>query len=46
MTLDQIKMAGLTKDYDARWSAKQGFGTADSFVAAVYKSLTTAPKKK
>ena len=39
MTLDQIKTAGLTKDYDARWSAKQGFGTADNFVTSVYKSL-------
>jgi cyclase len=46
MTLEQIKKAGLTLDYDARWSAKQGFGTADNFVTSVYKSLTAAPKKK
>ena len=46
MTLDQIKAAGWTKDYDARWSAKQGFGTADNFVTSVYKSLTATPKKK
>ena len=46
MTLEQIKTAGLTKDYDARWSAKQGFGTADNFVTSVYKSLTATPKKK
>jgi cyclase len=39
MTLEQIKTAGLTKDFDARWSAKQGFGTADNFITAVYKSL-------
>jgi cyclase len=44
MTLDQIKNAGLTKDYDARYSAKTGIGTADNFVESVYKSLT-APKK-
>jgi glyoxylase-like metal-dependent hydrolase (beta-lactamase superfamily II) len=46
MTLDQIKAAGFTKDYDARWSAKQGPGAADNFVTSVYKSLTAAPKKK
>ena len=46
MTLDQIKTAGLTKDYDARWSAKQGPATADNFVTAVYRSLTAPPKKK
>jgi cyclase len=46
LTLEQIKKAGLTLDYDARWSAKQGFGTADNFVTSVYKSLTAAPKKK
>jgi cyclase len=46
MTLEQIKTAGYTKDYDARWSAKQGIGTADTFVTSVYKSLTTPLKKK
>jgi glyoxylase-like metal-dependent hydrolase (beta-lactamase superfamily II) len=40
MTLDQVKAAGLTKDYDARYSAKSGIGTKDMFVEAVYKSLT------
>jgi cyclase len=40
MTLDQVKAAGLTKDYDARYSAKSGFGTSDRFVEAVYKSLS------
>ena len=40
MTLQQVKAAGLTKDYDARYSAKTGFGTKDMFVEAVYKSLT------
>jgi glyoxylase-like metal-dependent hydrolase (beta-lactamase superfamily II) len=44
MPLDQIKKAGLTKDYDARYSAKSGFGTADSFVESVYKSLTGSKK--
>jgi glyoxylase-like metal-dependent hydrolase (beta-lactamase superfamily II) len=40
MTLDQIKAARLTLDYDARYGAKAGFGTADGFVEATYKSLT------
>jgi len=40
MTLEQIKTAGLTKDYDLRYSAKSGFGTKDQFVEAIYKSLT------
>ena len=39
MTLDQVKAAGYTKDYDARWSAKQGPATGAAFVEAVYKSL-------
>ena len=39
MTLDQVKAAGLTKDYDGRYSAKSGFGTGAAFVEAIYKSL-------
>jgi cyclase len=42
MTWEQIKMAGFTKDYDARWSAKDGPGTAESFVSSIYRSLTAA----
>ena len=45
MTLEQVKAAGFTKDYDRRWSAKQGFGTADNFITAVYKSLTASGSK-
>jgi cyclase len=44
MTLEQVKAAGLTKDYDGRFSAKTGVtsgpGTAGNFVESVYKSLT------
>ena len=40
MTLDEVKAAGLTKDYDGRYGATSGLGTADKFVEAVYKSLT------
>ncbi len=43
MTLDQIRAAHLTKDYDARYDTKNQFGGADQFIEAVYKSLT---KKK
>lgn len=42
MTLDQVRSAGYTKDYDTRYSAKSGFGTADNFITAVYKSLSGA----
>lgn len=44
MTLEQVRAAGYTKDFDGRWSAKSGFGTADNFVTAVYKSLNAAKK--
>jgi cyclase len=40
MTLEQVKTAGLTKDYDGRYGAKSGFGTADRFVEAIFRSLT------
>jgi glyoxylase-like metal-dependent hydrolase (beta-lactamase superfamily II) len=40
MTLAQIKAANLSLDYDYRYGAKSGFGTADNFVESVYKSLT------
>jgi cyclase len=43
MTLDQVKAAGYTKEYDPRWGAKSGPWTTDMFIEAVYKSLS---KKK
>ena len=43
LTLDQVKAAGFTRDYDARYDTKTGIGSASSFVEAVYKSLN---KKK
>jgi glyoxylase-like metal-dependent hydrolase (beta-lactamase superfamily II) len=39
MTLDQVKAAKPTRDYDPRWGATSGFWTTDMFVEAVYKSL-------
>jgi len=38
MTLAQVKMAGLTADYDARYGRVKG--ATDRFVEEVYKSLT------
>ena len=43
MTLEQVKAAGLTKDYDGRYGAKTGFGSGEMFVEAIYKGLP--PKK-
>ncbi len=40
MTLEQVRNAGYTKDFDSRYSAKSGFGTADNFISAVYQSLS------
>ncbi len=39
MTLDQVKAAKPTRDYDPRWGATTGFWTTDMFVEAVYQSL-------
>ncbi len=39
MTLDQVKAAGYTKEYDPRWGPKTGPWTSDMFLEAVYKSL-------
>jgi len=39
MTLDQVKAAKPTRDYDPRWGATTGFWTTDMFVEAVYLSL-------
>jgi glyoxylase-like metal-dependent hydrolase (beta-lactamase superfamily II) len=40
MTLDQVKAARPTLDYDSRYGATTGPWTTDRFVEAVYKSLT------
>lgn len=44
MTLEQVKAAKPTFDYDPLYGATTGFWTTDKFVDAVYASL--APKKK
>ncbi len=40
MTLEQVKAARPTQDYDPRYGATSGIWTTDMFVEAVYKSLT------
>lgn len=39
-TLEQVKAAKLTLDYDGRYGATTGFWTTDAFIEAVYKSLS------
>ena len=43
MTLEQVKAAKPTRDYDPEYGATTGFWTTDMFVEAVYRSLS--PKK-
>jgi glyoxylase-like metal-dependent hydrolase (beta-lactamase superfamily II) len=40
MTLEQVKAAKPTRDYDPQYGATSGFWTTDMFVEAAYKSLT------
>ena len=44
ISLDQAKRAGYTKDYDARFDAKTGLGSADKFIEAVYKTVSGGKK--
>jgi glyoxylase-like metal-dependent hydrolase (beta-lactamase superfamily II) len=39
MTLDQVKAAKLTIDYEPRYGATSGFWTTDKFLEAAYQSL-------
>ena len=43
MTLQQVKAARPTSDYDPRWGATSGSWTTDMFIEAAYQSLR--PKK-
>ncbi len=40
MTIEQIKSARLTRDYDARYSAPSGHGSTADFVESVYRDLS------
>jgi glyoxylase-like metal-dependent hydrolase (beta-lactamase superfamily II) len=42
MTLDQVKAAKPTLDYDTEYVSENSFVKADQFVEAIYKSLTQA----
>ncbi len=42
MTLDQIKAARLTRDYDGRYAAASGPSTTAGFVEALYRDLSRA----
>jgi len=41
-TLEQVKAARVTTDYDTRYGATTGSWTTDMFVEAVYTSLKDA----
>jgi cyclase len=43
MTLEQIKAAKPTQDYDPIYGKKDGSWTTDMFIEAAYKSLTSKP---
>jgi hypothetical protein len=43
LSLEQVKAAQPTLDYDAVFGSSKGSWTTDSFIEAVYKSLN--PKK-
>jgi glyoxylase-like metal-dependent hydrolase (beta-lactamase superfamily II) len=38
-TLEQVKAAKITADYDPRWGVNNNFWSTDRFVEAVYKTL-------
>ena len=44
MTLDQVKAARLTRDYDARYAAPSGPGSTANFVESVYRDLSSGKK--
>ena len=43
MTLEQVKAAKPTLDYDTQYGSATGFWTTDMFIEAVYKSLSDKP---
>ena len=45
LTLDQVKAARPTRDYDPVYGSTTGFWTTDRFVEAAYKTLTPDKKK-
>ena len=45
MSLQQVKTAGLLRDYEGRYGAASGFWTTENFVEAVYRSLSEPERK-
>ncbi len=45
LTLEQIKAAKPTRDYDPEYVSENSFVTADRFVEAMYKSISADEKK-
>ncbi len=45
MTLEQVKQARPTRDYDPRYGSTSGSWTTDMFIEAVYKNLTAEKGK-
>ncbi|MEX0827379.1 MAG: hypothetical protein WD005_00330, partial [Haliea sp.] len=39
LSLEQVKEARPTRDYDARWGTDTGFWTTEMFIEAVYQNL-------
>jgi glyoxylase-like metal-dependent hydrolase (beta-lactamase superfamily II) len=46
MTLEQVKAARPTLDYDTEYVSSNSFVTADRFVEAIYKSLSQPPEQE
>ena len=44
MTLEQVKAARPTRDYDSRYGRETGAWTTDMFVEAAYQSLSNQPR--
>jgi hypothetical protein len=40
LTLDQVKAARFTRDYDTRYAAASGPGSTANFVESVYRDLS------
>ena len=40
LTIDQVKAARLTRDYDARYSASSGIGSTANFIESMYRDLS------
>jgi glyoxylase-like metal-dependent hydrolase (beta-lactamase superfamily II) len=46
MTLEQVKAARPTRDYDPRYGSSEGFWTTERFVEAAYQSLSEQPRSE